>query len=98
MKMERRDKRLPPPSKDPDDYTIGLHGSEGNSFTPIKLSREQLAVVLAVEDRMSSAAKGCGFQPEFRVYYGGVKNVGNKDYPVWEPSGKPVQRLRVRAR
>lgn len=95
MATEKRDRRLPPPSREADDYTIGLLGSEGSSFTPIKLDRAQLGVLLAVEDRINTAAKGYGFVPEMVVYYGGVKNVGLKNDPVWEPSGTRVQRAKV---
>lgn len=91
----RVDRRLPPPSHEPDDYTIGLLGSEGNSFTPVKLSRTQLDFVLRLEDRINSAAKLSGFHPTFVVYHGGIRNVGTKQEPVWEPAGKPVRKPRI---
>jgi hypothetical protein len=89
------DKRLPPPSDEADDYTIALHGSEGNSFTPVKLSRAQLDIILKLEDRISTAGRLSGFHPIFVVYHGGLKNAGTKDDPVWEPSGKPVRNQRI---
>lgn len=93
--VAHRDPRLPPPSRDADDYTIALLGSEGSSFTPVKLSRIELATLLAIEDRINTHARGFGYQPELIVYYGGVKNIGTKDDPVWEPSGNRVQRPKI---
>lgn len=92
----RLDRRgLPPPSHEADDYTIGLLGSEGNSFTPVKLSRPQLDLILKLEDRINSAAKLSGFHPTFVVYHGGIRNAGTKEQPVWEPAGKPVRPQRI---
>ncbi|AAN02120.1 gp66 [Mycobacterium phage Barnyard] len=92
---ERRDPRLPPPSQTPDDYTIALHGSEGNSLTPVKLSRSQLETILKLEDRINTAGKTSGYPPVFVVYHGGLKNVGSKQDPIWEPAGKPVRNQRI---
>ncbi|AZS12604.1 hypothetical protein HWB99_gp068 [Mycobacterium phage DrLupo] len=92
---DRRDPRLPPPSNESDDYTIALHGSEGNSLTPVKLSRSQLETILKLEDRINAAAKLSGYYPKFVVYHGGLRNVGTKEDPVWEPAGRPVRNQRI---
>jgi hypothetical protein len=89
------DKRLPPKSTEADDYTIALHGSEGNSFTPVKLSPQQLETILRLEDRINTAGRLSGFHPIFVVYHGGLHNAGTKEDPVWEPAGKPVRNHRI---
>ena len=96
--VEHKIAKLPPPSKDADEYTIGLLGSEGCSFTVIKLNRTQLQMILALENRIDDYARGSVYSPEFVVYYGGLKNSGTKKDPVWEPAGQRVLKPRIKNR